>query len=292
MFKTDSIETAARLVGVLDDPIIEISGKIRDFRNLLETEFWPAAVPEGLIVKNEEQAKLRARTILYAYDIVDVSNQLNKSSDKTGQIRLLDYGCGAGHTVMVAKAMGIDAYGYDVEKKWHEDDPALTTDPDTIKRAGPFSHILLYDVIDHVSQDQAQVMLENVKSIASANAGGKTTIIIRTHPWLSRHGAHTYYKINKAYAHLFLTEQELPNYTAEKVNKILRPMKYYDELFKSAGLIAETVNIVNRPIESFFKQAQVLDKFKELTEMTTASDFETWFEHVLSIEFVDYKIVI
>lgn len=290
MFKTNSLEAVGQLALCLENPSYEIKGKIKDIRTLLNTEFWPSAVPEGLIVKNEEQAKLRARSILYSYDIIDVSAEISKQSMLTKpQTKLLDYGCGDGSTVMAAKEMGVEAYGYDINHKWKNDNPSLTTDFELIKNNAPYSHILIYDVIDHTSYDQALALLNNIKELSDST----TKIAVRVHPWLSRHGAHTYYKLNKAYAHLFVLDEELHQLTDEKVEKIVRPMKYYSDLFANARLNAVTTNPIKRPLEQFFKDPQIME---HLQKITVGTDDNThlrsvkWIEEVLSIEFIDYQL--
>lgn len=283
MFKTHSLETVNQLVKCLSNPRFEVSGTIKDIRQLINTEFWPAAVPEGLIVKNDEQAKLRARSILYSYDIVDISSEISKKSVMNApMIRFLDYGCGDGNTVVAAKELGVDAHGYDIKKRWNDDIPVLTTDLDKIKSQGPYSHILVYDVIDHVSKEQAIDLLRNVRDLSDTT----TQISLRAHPWLSRHGAHTYYKLNKAYAHLFLDDNELAEVTDEKVQKILRPLKYYNELLAEADLNVVKSDPIKRPIEPFFKDPQILEQLLKVTNNPGAK----WIEEVLSLEFVDYRL--
>lgn len=282
MFKTNSLESVNQLVQCLENPTFEVSGRIKDIRALMDTEFWPAAVPQGLIVKNDEQAKLRARSILYSYDIVDISNEISKKSVLTTPMtKFLDYGCGDGNCVLAAKELGIDAYGYDIVNKWKAANDALTTDINAIKNNGPYSHILIYDVLDHVTKGQAIAILNNVRELSDAT----TKISLRVHPWLSRHGAHTYYKLNKAYAHLFLSDEELAAVTEEKIEKVVRPLKYYEEIISNSGLKISKTDIINRPLEPFFKTPQILEQLMKITNNTAK-----WVETVLSFEFVDYQL--
>lgn len=283
MFKTNSIESAKQLLECMDNATIEIKGNIKDIMPLMKTEFWPSAVPEGLIVKNDDQAKLRARSILYSFDIIDIASSPDKQSLMDKPLpKLLDYGCGQGHVVMAAKEMGVDAYGYDIDKKWKTDHTQLSTDITTIKKNAPYSHILIYDVIDHVPRKQAIALLNNVKEMSDET----TKIIVRTHPWLSRHGAHTYYKLNKAYAHLFLDENDLSKYTEEKVEKVLTPMKYYTDLFKESGLKVVSTDPINKPVDAFFKTPILLEHIKKVTNNPP----EQWIDTVLAFEFIDYKL--
>ena len=48
-------------------------------------------------------------------------------------------------------------------------------------------------------------LLNQVKSVC----GPQTKIFTRCHSWMSRHGSHIYKQLNKAWVHLFFTEDEL-----------------------------------------------------------------------------------
>jgi 2-polyprenyl-3-methyl-5-hydroxy-6-metoxy-1,4-benzoquinol methylase len=279
MFKTRSIESVSQIANCLENPSFEVSGKIKDIISLLHTDAWPLAVPTGLIVQNDDQAKLRARSILYSFDIMQSANK-QSLMEKT-PIKFLDYGCGGGHVTMAAIDANINAFGYDIVKQWDVDHPNLFTDIESVKQNGPYTHILLYDVIDHVPSDQAADILRNISDLSDS----KTQISVRIHPWTSRHGAHTYYKLNKAYAHLFLSDDQLQQYTDYQTTKIDRPIKYYKDLFTEAGLKIKSNDILKKPLDDFFKIEEVNAMLRDRLE--ASSD---WLDSVLPIEFIDYKL--
>lgn len=280
MFKTNSLESVQMIAKCLENPTYEIKGTIKEVAPLLHTEFWPAAVPSGLIVTNEEHSKMRARSILYSYEIAGAVNKQSLLNQQPA--RVLDYGCGAGHVVLAAREMGIHAYGYDIDQKWQLESDYLSTNLDYIKQFAPYSHILIYDVIDHT--EEQLTVLKNVAELSDSN----TKISLRTHPWTSRHAAHTYYKLNKAYAHLFLSDDELAQYTQENVVKTTRPIKHYKDLIERAGLKIMHTETINKPLDQFFLNAQII----ECLSKVLSNSSREWIETVLSIEFVDYKLSI
>jgi 2-polyprenyl-3-methyl-5-hydroxy-6-metoxy-1,4-benzoquinol methylase len=280
LFKTQTIESLKQIANCLTNPSFEISGKIKDVQSLLHTDAWPLAVPNGLIVQDEDQAKLRAKSILYSYDIAQSTNK--QSLLEAAPIKFLDYGCGGGYVTLAAIEAGIDAYGYDITKQWADGLPQLSDDYQLIKTNAPFTHILLYDVIDHVDHSQAVQIFDNLKELSDSN----TQILVRTHPWTSRHGAHTYYKLNKAYAHLFISDEELDQYTDHKISKVMRPMKYYKDLFTGAGLESISTDVYKKPLEQFFLIEEINAILRDKLEARSE-----WLDSVLPIEFIDYKLI-
>lgn len=280
MFKTQSIDSLKQIANCLTNPTFEISGRIKDVLSLLHTEAWPLAVPNGLIVQDEDQAKLRAKSILYSYDIAQSANK--QSLLETAPIKFLDYGCGGGHVTLAAIEAGIDAYGYDITKQWTDEIPQLSNDYQSTKANAPYTHILLYDVIDHAERSQAAQILHNLSDLSDSN----TQILVRTHPWTSRHGAHTYYKLNKAYAHLFMSDEELEQYTDHKISKVLRPMKYYQDLFTEADLKVRSTEIIKKPLEQFFQTEEINAILRDKMEANSE-----WLDSVLPIEFIDYRLI-
>jgi len=59
-----------------------------------------------------------------------------------------------------------------------------------------YDFILINDVLDHAADPLD--MLEQVNKIRNP----ETKIVVRCHPWTSRHGTHVYKQMNKAFLHL------------------------------------------------------------------------------------------
>lgn len=175
----------------------------------INDENWPKAVQEEQIVKTEEQKKVRA--------------QLISSNLKSYKGKILDYGCGDGY---VTSHLGPDCIGYDIEKfdSWDYFDNKFTIDWEEIKSNGPYDSIILYDVIDHMTNEDVELTIKNIKEVAKNNC----KIMMLVHPWTSQHGGHLYEIINKSHLHLLLNDEEFSSISPNKIhNKVLRPQAYY-----------------------------------------------------------------
>src|SRR5207249_2471927 len=129
-------------------------------------------------------------------------------------LKFLDFGCGEGHVVNRCRTQKPRmAVGFDIKKierweKWNKTSNVYFTDDwDEAKRLGPYNIILMYDVIDHMLMSEQELIdrLKEVKESLAVNG----RVYLRAHPWCSRHGTHLYYKLNKAFAHLVFTDEEL-----------------------------------------------------------------------------------
>lgn len=175
--------------------------------------------------------------------------------------RFLDFGCGEGHVVSQVFGAKV-AVGYDIlEQKWDnfkdlQPNMILTTSWDKVIENGPYDFILIYDVLDHM-KDEEEVVSELKKIRVVMNDKGK--IFIRLHPWCSRHGMHLYSSINKAFLHLCLSKESLEKmgYKPLHTIKIIHPLQTYAKWFNEAGLNIISSNIIPEEVEPFFKQSAI-----------------------------------
>lgn len=270
-----------------NETIQEIETDFQKLKDLLNSKEWPDAVSPDLIcdIASEEDKMDRAEGVLS----IVLDESLNGS-------KFLDFGCGEGHMVLQAKKEGATvSVGYDIkEQSWdkhstNELSVILTTDFERVKENGPYDVILLYDVLDHV--DDQELVLEQIKQVSSAS----TEIFVRTHPWAGRHASHLYKEINKAFIHLVFTEEELDEMGFGKAeskkpsNPALLPLWTYDQLFKNKFTIINH-NIDRDAIEPFFKTNQLV-KSRIMNNFTDKNigDFP---EHQMGQSFIDYKLKI
>jgi hypothetical protein len=258
-----------------DNPTIEITGRLKDnFDELILSDLWPAEVLESMIVTGDDQATTRARSIISAYGISSKENA-----------KFLDFGCGEGHCVIEAAKANVESYGYDIEEKWKPEKTAkatLTTSRDIILENAPYSIILLYDVIDHImTHEEAVEVSKFIKSISDSN----TVIRARCHPWTSRHGGHLYTSINKAYAHILLSEDELKKHLKEPVRRITRPLYEYGRIFEEAGLSAVDIKKSHSEMEDIFRSKELQTVFAMKLDANSE-----WQESVLPLTFIDYTL--
>lgn len=243
---------------------------------ILNSPNWPYAV-EPFDFHSEREKEYRAKNIIE----IGVGIHLEK-------LNFLDFGCGEGHITKFASAQKPHiAVGFDIKKsgKWDSwsyiHNLLYTTDWRDVENSGPFDIILVWDVIDHMTVNAAVENLKKLKLLLAPH--GK--IILRTHPWTSRHGSHLYLQLNKAYAHLAFTEEELKSlgFHQEEVLKFLDPMEDYKSLLDAANLkLQEGPYVTELPVESFFKET-------ELVRNAISANFEGHFpEDILEIQFLDY----
>jgi len=216
------------------------------FLERIQSADWPKAVPGDLIATTEEDKMERADNIL-GFLARSLKNK-----------KFLDFGCGDGAVPKTALSDGpLLSVGYDVafSEEWNfpVEKLLLTNDFEKIKQAAPYDFILLYDVLDHV-ENPAEILAQ-VKTLCDTN----TEVIVRCHPWCSRHGGHLYRKLNKAFAHLFLSAEEMAEFSDEKTGvKIMYPQKEYQALFDEAGYSYSLLGVQSETVEPYFQINKVL----------------------------------
>jgi 2-polyprenyl-3-methyl-5-hydroxy-6-metoxy-1,4-benzoquinol methylase len=248
--------------------------------DVLLSPVWPDAVPDFLICEDtEEQRQERAEGIL---DFISQSLNVEISRRK-----FLDFGCESGHVALEAAKKAQKSVGYDIKQYgnhvWEEveDGCLLTTDLEKVKENGPYNFIMLYDVLDHV-KDPVEV-LKQVHSICAPNS----VVFLRFHSWMSRHGAHLYRSLNKAWIQLVFSEEELSlmGLESETVQKYTRPIATQKYFIEAAGFDVIKENIESCIVEPFFKESLLRDRF--------LNKFENTFpEFQMSQSFNDYLIKI
>lgn len=200
---------------------------------------WPEAIDPALICPpdSEPDKKLRAANII---QMIQEPLQGKK---------FLDFGCGEGHITRRARELGADATGYDiVNQRWNRSDNFLTTDLNVVNKTALFDIILLYDVLDHVVNQTPEEVLTIVGNILNPDGA----IYVRCHPWCSRHGTHLFRTLNKAYAHIVMSEDELAGHTGLPTHKVLYPVKTYNRWFKSSNLFVASHRPWHEPVPAFF----------------------------------------
>lgn len=226
-----------------------------EIRRLLESDEWPQAVFAVQIADDNSERDKQER----AEGICDII------LPPLARKRFLDFGCGEGHVATCVSKEAAVSVGYDLHRPpksqlpWEEkrDGLLLTTDFTRVKQSGPYDAILLYDVIDHSSGESPAEVLSKATEVLAE--GGR--IYLRCHPWCGRHGGHAYRKVNKAFAHLVLTEDELKSLGVEvEPNiRVTKPLWAYGNAIREAGLVQDSEpEIDSQEVEDFFKDTSVV----------------------------------
>lgn len=258
-------------VSILNEDKPDKSSELNNLFNLLNSTNWPEAVSEFLICSDSDDGKNeRAEGIL---DYIGETIQ-NKT--------ILDFGCGEGHVATKAAETAKKVIGYDIAQTgtlpWGE---LLTTDFSKVQENGPYDIIIMYDVLDHCKDPVAA--LKQIFSVCDS----QTKIFVRCHSWMSRHGSHLYKQLNKAWAHLIFTEDELSSLgiKTEFIQKTYFPLQAQKEWFEGGGLRIIKSDIIKSIIEPFFRK-------KELSERLTKQFDGKFPEWQISQLFNDYVLQI
>lgn len=209
---------------------------------------WVAAVPQDLICdeNNHEDKMDRARGVRDLFNF-------NFSYENK---KVLDYGTGYGHLVEALLEKNVSlAVGYDVVGEFQiqsADKKVMTSSWDEVVSKGPYDLIFLYDVIDHVIGETPQEILIKAKSVLSDSG----IIKMRCHPFISKHGGHLYNKVNKAYAHLVLSRDEMIKLGHDFKNyptvRVTMPIRTYNKYIEDAQLKIVSQSVVNEQAEKMF----------------------------------------
>ena len=183
--------------------------------------------------------------------------------DGLKNVKFLDFGCGEGHVANQVSLAGAElSVGYDILPPIFNSSVRLltTTDYNVVTKHAPYDIILLFDVLDHV--DNQVEVLSQVKKLCKLN----TIFYCRCHPWSSRHGGHVHKSLNKAFAHVIFTEEELKKFDCDAIKgcKIKNPNQEYYKLFRENGFRIASRDVEQTEVERIFKDDQLIRKrFKE-----------------------------
>jgi 2-polyprenyl-3-methyl-5-hydroxy-6-metoxy-1,4-benzoquinol methylase len=226
-------------------------------RALLRSDKWPEAVNPNVIIdrSSSEDMFSRAENILDLMDVMLASNLSNK--------KFLDFGCGQGHIARAAADRSTYSVGYDIDEEgWEhfEETPRfmLTNDLQVVKSKGPYDAILLYDVLDHIVEEDPIDILKFLNGVLTPTG----RIYVRCHPWCSKSGTHVYHQINKAWIHMFFSDEEIVEMGGKPIPtlKITHPIATYANWFEKGGFKRHSENIKREQVESFFTSEDILIK--------------------------------
>jgi 2-polyprenyl-3-methyl-5-hydroxy-6-metoxy-1,4-benzoquinol methylase len=269
---------------------VTITDKIKETASLklmCKKGNWPEAIPEEYICGEDYDSRM-----FRAYGIIE---QYLQSVDLT-QKKFLDFGCGDGLVAEIALKFGVEvSVGYDIkpddlwDKIEKKDNLIVTNNLDDLI-GYKFDLILLNDVLDHC--DDPDEVLQTISSLLTENG----TVYCRCHPWTSRHGSHTYKKLNKAFVHLIFTDEELYRLDIDLVKKLttLDPITTYQEIIKKNNFTIKSEKTIITPVEILFSLDPVIvrrikNHWIEQGDNAYA-DGDAFPREILEIDFVDYVL--
>ena len=103
---------------------------------------------------------------------------------------------------------------------------------------------------------------------------------------MGRHGGHLYRELNKAFAHLVFTPQEIEwmGIKQEFCNKYYLPVLTHEAWFRACKMKKITEEIVKTPVEQFFRRPEIMAR---LPLQAFGGHFPEW---QMSQTFNDYYI--
>lgn len=248
----------------------------------INSKSWPQAVEPALICdpNNETEKIERSKGIIEVY-----------LDDSIKDKKILDFGCGEGHLISSSAEFGPKmVVGYDVNqnKTWAgfnlNDSQKLTTTWEEVVANAPYDYVIAFDVLDHLENETPINCLKKIKSVMNTNS----KLYVRFHPYTSRHATHLYQGLNKAFVHLFMTEDEIkqqyPDLKPTKCEKITRPLATYEKYIQEAGFKVLNRREVTENVEDFFAnqdRSNIICKHLE---------FDSFPKFQLSLCFVDYVL--
>lgn len=248
---------------------------------------WPQAVHPSLLVDETYDDQMnRARNIVEMVIEQDVFG-----------LSFLDFGCGEGHTSLhLTDKNARKVVGYDIAegKSWsgfpQKDNLTLTTDWRKVLENAPYDFILLYDVLDHIVDQEPKHVLGELAKLLTKDG----LIAARCHPWIARHGAHLYNQVNKAFIQLIFSEEKLieQGYKITPMRHVIHPMFTYKNWFAKAGLHVTKEDPIKEPVEDFFIKndlikAMIQRHFKN-SPLEEYRDGKGDLSRVMSFQFVDF----
>ena len=242
---------------------------------------WPIAIDQKMIVSADSDADKQFR----ALQIVNLIKIPMK-----GKV-VLDCGCGEGHNASEMANVALKVVGYDVKKhdRWssiNKNNLVFVNGKQSASEHGPYDLIILYDVIDHIINEDPTDLIKHCASLLAKDG----RIFIRTHPWASRTGGHYYESMNKAFIHLALTPDEAVKMgikIKEPNLKVVRPMAAYEQWFKDSGLEIAEKRVKTSEVEPYFN-GPIMDRIVKIN-WGGSVDNDTA-RKILSNHFIDYVL--
>jgi len=269
--------------------VIDIKSPETFVNNILdqidEDSDWPLAVNPALIVdmNNYNECVNRGRNVVEMIVERDLY-----------ALNILDFGCGDGLVATEMFSRGASSViGYDIQKHrfWREtEELTLTTDWSEVVSGAPYDFILLYDVIDHIMDEEPHQILSKLKNLLAKDG----IITLRCHPWIARHGAHLYTQMNRAFLHVLFTQEQLERrgLNPTPTRKVVHPIFTYNKWIEKAGLKVVKEEKIVEPVEDYFTNNELLKSI--IQKHYVDSHLKEYREgrgdlsKILSFHFVDY----
>ena len=246
-------------------------------KEALFSDRWPEAANPALMCDPNSEKDKKER----GFGII----QMIVQEEIRGQ-KVLDFGCGEGHTACAVSTQSPKlCVAYDIEKFEHwqnSENTIFTNDFSEVEKNAPYDIVILFDVIDHLKNEDQISVLRKIHSVLTDN--GK--VYMRCHPFTSRHATHLYQSLNKAYIHLVFTPEEIRQLIPEPVNAeinlgVVTPFRSYKYFAQKAGFEIVSRQDITERVEPFFKTPTIAERIMKTTQMPEFPEYQ------MGIQFLD-----
>lgn len=242
-------------------------------------EDWPVAIDGAFLVdmnSTDERAR-RAHAILDTFLDYSLAGK-----------RFLHYLCSDSDVVAEAARRGAAVLGYNAQAT--DDQTLLVNDWALVAARGPYDAILLFDVLDHLMDEEPEALLRRLTGLLA----GRGRLCVRCHPWTARHATHLFGRLNKAYLHLIFNDEDLAllGLQNQPTRRIIHPLASYAAWFKAAGLQVVDKYVAKQRVEVFFVEhyAQAIAAHWKLSPNPELAAGRQLPLEQLNIQYVDYVL--
>lgn len=249
-----------------------------NLKQVLLTDMWPQAILPTLICNPDSESEKISR----AEGVVELILEEEMDGKK-----VLDFGCGEGYTTAYMARKNLElAVGYDlISTQIASQEPRLlfTDSFELVLANAPYDYILLFDVLDHLMQEQPAAVLRKLAAILKPDG----RIYARMHPYVSRHAMHHYHHLNKAFISLVFTYKELKQLIPNQKHVLqnhgpIFPIITYQKYFNEAGLQELSRREYKDPVEPFFQNNCVAQRIKANLQVEDLPIYQ------MSLSMIDY----
>lgn len=245
---------------------------------LMESDAWPLAILEHEVPYGEVFKNFFNRTIYQSvFSNISVENK-----------KVLNYMCDNEILSEIIADEGAEwSVGYSKDIDSYQRNNLVMTNSLKKVESMKYDYILVCDKLDCIEGDPIEHLMF-LKKLC------KEFLYIRLRPWSSRnvfgYVEDFSYALNKAYCHLFLTEEEMSAKTGIDVEKfkhnkkVIRPFKTYSEWFNKAGLfVKECHSNTNQLSDFFLSNKDVRNRLMEIWETDI-------FPREINVNYIEYVL--
>lgn len=249
---------------------------------IIDDKNFPLAIDPFFItdLQDENEKKVRAEYIVDLFIAKDLKG-----------LKVLDFGCGEGYISAEMSKRGASVVAYDIVPPLEFNGVKIAENQNDVMDSGPYNLVLAYDVFDHMESPMKGM------SFCSNVIDKNGELMIRMHPWCSRHGGHLFQAINKAFIHMIGTDDELNELGVENpsIYKVIHPVHCYAQWLRVTKMELIYSKVHKKEVEPVFQsepiRSRILRHYRNSPVDKTVRDGKNFPSYSLEETFCDYTLV-